>query len=167
MKFKKGEIYEYELRSGTRTKTGLALIISDNLTPADRFVNLIVLSDTRPKHDYLMIGAAANTVAEIVCKGKAMYADCRIISYGDITRFGEKIADAYPEDVRELDRCICHSLGLSLKIEPEEPKQKKRLSNQSGGCPRRGNGGIPGRCGRIGGTVFGIFRKSPARAVWG
>lgn len=131
MKFKKGEIYEFEMRSGNRTKTGNALIISDNLSAADKFVNLIVLSETRPKHDYLMIGAAKNTVAEIVCNGKAMYADCRIISYGDITRFGAKIGDAYPEDMRELDRCLCHSLGIGCKIEraetpdePEKPTQK-------------------------------------------
>ena len=145
MKFQKGEIYEFEMRSGTRTKTGSALIVSDNLSPADRFVNLIVLSDTRPKHDYLMLGAAANTVAEIVCNGKAMYADCRMLSYGDITRFGAKIADAYPEDVRELDRCMMHSLGLHVSTEsaetPDDPDEAKQKNN----CRTETAADIPGK----------------------
>ena len=40
MKFQKGEIYEYELRSGNRTKTGHALIVSDNLCEVSRVLRM-------------------------------------------------------------------------------------------------------------------------------
>lgn len=134
MKFKRGEIYEYSMKSGTQTKHGHALIVSGEISKTDKFINLIVLSDRKPYHDYLFTNDtidAAKTCAKITVNGNTMYADGRMLAYGEFQRFGRKIAEASDNDMKTVDRCLRYALGLSADGEGEqtEPQAEKETND--------------------------------------
>lgn len=103
MKFKRGCIYDYEVKDGVFRPT---LIISCDDRAGDDKLTAIVLGDERKNEEE--IGVAG------------YYADARMVSFVYASRFGGYICRAAADEMRDLDADIMYALGLEREEEEEQ-----------------------------------------------
>lgn len=110
MEFKRGEIFEYEMKDRYETKK--ALVVSADFRSGDRYINVIVLTD-EPK---------GNINVPINCQGM-MYADCGMVSFATNDRLLDYIRTATAEEMSQIDAGIAKCLGIEQKT-VEVPVEK-------------------------------------------
>jgi len=99
MEFKRGEIFEYEMKDRYETKK--ALVVSADFRSGDRYINVIILTD-EPK---------GNINVPINCQGM-MYADCGMVSFATNDRLLDYIRTATAEEMAQIDEGIAKCLGI-------------------------------------------------------
>ena len=104
--FKRGEIFEYEMRD--RGDTKMALVVSADFRANDRFINIILLNEN----------PVSEVTVPIVCRGQ-MYADCGMVSYAHTDRMLDFVRKATDEEMAQIDEGILECLGLERKELPE------------------------------------------------
>jgi len=108
--FKRGEIFEYEMRD--RGDVKMALVVSADFRANDRFVNIIILNEN----------PVGEVTVPIVCRGK-MYADCGMVSFAHTDRMLDFVRKATDAEMAQIDAGIMECLGLERK-ELELPEAK-------------------------------------------
>lgn len=108
----RGEIYEYFLNGGYEPK--YAVVISNNDRPDEGYLNVIILTDEQK----------GNISEEIICV-KMMYADCGMVSFAKINKFGKYMRTATADEMRRIDEGIIVSLGLKVQSVDDSKKIEK------------------------------------------
>lgn len=98
--FKRGEIFEYEMRD--RGDVKMALVVSADFRASDRYISVIVLNEN----------PVGEVTVPIVCRGK-MYADCGMVSFAHTDRILEFVRKATDEEMAQIDAGIMECLGLN------------------------------------------------------
>lgn len=104
--FKRGEIFEYEMRDRGGVK--MALVVSADFRANDRYINIIVLSEN----------PVGEVTVPIVRRGQ-MYADCGMVSFAHTDRMLDFIRKATDEEMAKIDAGIMECLGLEKRELPE------------------------------------------------
>lgn len=117
MGFKRGEIFEYEMKD--RSENAIALVVSADFRANDRFLSVIVLKD-EPK---------GKVNVPIRCNAM-MYADCGMVAFADSDRMLNFIRVATEEEMQQIDEGIAKCLGIEQQVSiveaeavPETPKK--------------------------------------------
>ncbi len=97
--YKRGEIFEYEMRD--RADVKMALVVSADFRANDRFVNIIILNENQ----------VGEVTVPIVCRGQ-MYADCGMVSFAHTDRMLDFVRKATDEEMTKIDAGIMECLGL-------------------------------------------------------
>jgi len=104
--FKRGEIFEYEMRD--RGDVKMALVVSADFRANDRYINIIMLNEN----------PVGEVTVPIVCRGQ-MYADCGMVSYAHTDRMLDFVRKATDEEMAKIDAGIMECLGLERRELPE------------------------------------------------
>lgn len=117
MGFRRGEIFEYEMKD--RSENAIALVVSADFRANDRFLSVIVLKD-EPK---------GKVNVPIRCNAM-MYADCGMVAFADSDRMLNFIRIATEEEMQQIDEGIAKCLGIEQQVSiveseavPETPKK--------------------------------------------
>ena len=104
MRFKRGYIYDYEVKPGDVRP---ALIVSADFRSGDDILNVIVLYSNEKDVSNVLVGTC-------------YYADPRAVSFAKACRFGEFICSATDCEMDELDEQIARYLGLKREVAAEK-----------------------------------------------
>lgn len=107
MDYCRGEIWEYNLQNN---ETKYAIVISVDECVNGKYRSIILLTDEQK--------GVINV--PIVCRGR-MYADCGMVSFGMVSRFGNYIKNATEAEMKELEAGIAKALGITVSEESESP----------------------------------------------
>ena len=96
----RGDIYTFELKNSATERKMLVIGSDDRKT--DRWISVLVLNDE---------ARGRNTVP--IVAGSMMYADCDRATYVDRNNVLNFIRTATEEEMAQIDKAICESLGIS------------------------------------------------------
>lgn len=115
MKFRRGYIYDYEVKPGDIRP---AIVVSADFRAGDDILNVIVLSTER------------KTILDVLVGG-CYYADPATVSFAWSTRIGECICGTTEYEMEFLDSEIARCLGLGGKVEQKTPVADAELRDFS------------------------------------